>query len=430
MSIVESSHVLEILSQTCDVTLLVPRGLTNSSVYKKFDYQESRLGKMIRDITLFVETMRKSSEVLSFQTRIRTVLGLKMDLNGNYKLVTNNLFGLFFKPRTLIIYLNYLAAKLMFWRKFLRRISSCWPSLNRGITKSNPDCLIIFSGGVFSGVENSSIRKCKKLDIPSILIVDNWDNLNSKSILWETADGFGVWGSNMEHDLRAIHDIHPLVLKHVGSARFRPNEHRGLKLDPDFIFFAGSGKPEFDEMSCVIRIRKTLDDLNLKELRLIFRPHPLSKISLPRLKQICSEYIGIELDSSLTGNLNENFYMNDPLLYLESLCKSAKFVIAPQSTIIVESLSLGTPVISLNWSEVDQNRKPIYEYTHFMELNMTSGFYIAESEAELKSLIPRVLNFTPVNNLVPEILPDFKNCYADRILDLYKLTLENYSSSR
>ncbi len=226
----------------------------------------------------------------------------------------------------------------------------------------------------------------------------------------------------MENDARVIHGMNPDVVRHTGSARFRPNEHEVKSIDGDFIFFAGSGKPLIDELNAVLTIRDCLDETGLQDLNLLYRPHPMSNLDLGRVRLLFSTKQRIVLDPSFDDDPDNVFYTEGPLLYLESLCKNAKVVIAPQSSIIVESLSLGTPVISLNWIDGSPDVRPLDKYTHFSELNSTASFFAVTDFNELCELIVSIVDSKSDFNLVPEILPSFTNYYKDRVAELVEAT--------
>ncbi len=366
--------------------------------------------------------MQKSSLVKSFETRIEDVLGLHLSPAGNYRLNLAGLISLLTKPRILMSYCAYRTSKFSRVRSFLRIASALWPSFFLSLLKSRPDIVVIFSGGAFSGIENVCILMTRIFGIPNVLIVDNWDNLSSKSIIWSSPNGLGTWGENMEKDAKMIHGMNPEVVRHTGSARFRPNEHEVKPIDGDFIFFAGSGKPLIDELNAVRTIRDCLDEVGLQDLNLIYRPHPVANLDLGRVRLLLSTRQRILLDPSFNDDPSNVFYTEGPLLYLESLCKYARVVIAPQSSIIVESLSLGTPVVSLNWIDGSPDIRPLDKYTHFSELKSAAGFFAVTDFREFRELIKSIVNCKSNHNLVPEILPTFTNSYKDRVSELVEAT--------
>jgi hypothetical protein len=278
--------------------------------------------------------------------------------------------------------------------------------------------VLIFSGGAFSGVENILLGKSRRLGIETALVIDNWDNLSSKSLFTSSPNALGVWGPNMHRDALEIHSMSPRIVRHVGSARFRPNERPSPQSRPAFILFAGSGKPLFDELTALIDLRLMLDRNQLSTLRIIYRPHPMSRVDQNSMADVIEKLERVELDSSFSGPLESNFYKSEPLEELENLCKLASFIIAPLSSIIVEGLSLGTPVVSLNWTSDPSDDLPLSEYTHFLELREVRGFFPVTSWEELESRLIEIIACKGEQNLVPEILPSFNSRYADRVVSL------------
>ena len=380
------------------------------------------MGRIFRDIILNSHTMLKSAQVKSFETRIRIILGLHLNFFGDYQLNMRELVSKLNKPRTLLSYMVFIFSKSKLVASFFKMCSLIWPSFIRALLKSKPDIVVIFSGGAFTGVENVCLKICEILKIPTVLIIDNWDNLSSKSLFWSCPTGLGVWGRNMENDAKLIHGMQPKVLKHIGSARFRPNEHTLMPIEPEFIFFAGSGKPFINELDAVLKVRELMNDCGLSYMKLIYRPHPISEINMHEIKNLLKTRSDIQIDPSFKDDLSENFYQQEALRYLESLCKHARLVIAPQSTIIVESLSLGTPVISLNWADNYTHKSPLNDYTHLLELNGTIGYFAPQSFSELRQAIIDAMKLDFEYNLVPEILPTFDDNYSDRIFSLVNET--------
>lgn len=417
-SVADSSQVLVELSKKFDVSVITPVGVHTPSYFKTSLYKEFFIGKYMREILLNAYTMELSGQVKSFRTRINETLQLpEKSINGQH-IRWRLSRKIAFRPRTLLSFIVYKLIKKTKCETLLQRIVEFWPSLRSTLLAAKPDIILVFSGGSFSGVECVVLSLAKRMDKKSILIVDNWDNLNSKSIFWTSPFALGVWGPNMERDARVIHRMTPRFIEHVGSARFRPNEREIESVNIPFILFAGSGKPLFDEVSALRTIRELLDLNGRDYLRVIYRPHPLSSLSFSEIKAKTTKLENVEIDPSFSSDLSRNFYANEPLEYLEMLCRNAKFVIAPQSSIIVESLSVGTPVVSLNWKKNREQVRPLSEYTHFSELEKLHGFYPINSWSEFSELLDLLLDFKKSSNLVPMILPSFTETYASRVVNL------------
>lgn len=423
-TLIQSSGLLEEMKSKYQVSLLIPKDAFKVDWPFVSYYNENRFAKELREILLNVETMKKANSVISFETRIRETLGLQIDGTGIYKLSWARLFFFWRKPRVLAAQIMYLLTRFTWIHRALRSSISLWPSIKQNLKTLVPDGVVVFSGGAFTGIENSIFSICRKIGVPSVLIVDNWDNLSSKSVIWNSPDGLGVWGPNMLRDALDIHNMTPRICRSIGSARFRPNERQIKPIEDDFVFFAGSGKPVIDEVEAVHEIRGIMNRNSLNSYKIIYRPHPMSAIDIPSILDSIRGHEGIEFDDSLGTELKDSFYKEENLRSLEMLCKYAKVVIAPTSSIIVESLSVGTPVVSLNWSRKFGEQGELLKYTHFYDVIDVAGFFIANSWEEFEQMFLNALAFEKRGNLVPTILPSFTSTYASRVQKLIKQTAE------
>ncbi len=424
VSVVDSSGTINLLQQNYNLSILTPLGIDPPNGFGAYQYRESPQGKYFREALLNANTMRLSRSVISFRTRIKMILNLEEHVEQGRHVKWIFSLRLLVKPRALLSFILYKFFSNSLLQGAVRSIADLWPSLERALDKADPSIVVVFSGGSFSGVENAILEICRRKKILSVLIIDNWDNLSSKSIFWNSPAALGVWGANMELDARQIHGMSPLILQHIGSARFRPHENQISETSQKFVFFAGSGKPLFDELRSLKRLRQILDSLDQDDVQLVYRPHPMSNLSRSEIEVEIDSLRGVQLDRSLSGELHRDFYREEPLRYLEYLCRNSILVIAPLSSIIVESLSLGTPVISLNWRAEKSATSPLDEYTHFWELRGKRGFFPVTSWEDLEKSLPIALGFKNNENLVPEILPTFFDSYSARVLRLVK-TLEN-----
>ncbi len=420
ISVVDSSNTLLELSKNYSVTLLGQKSSKLPGNFQSTRFNEGFVGRRIREVLLNVSTIRKITQVKSFETRVSNTMGIGIEELNSLRLNRLLILRYFWKPRTFLAVLIAFSKERGALERTLTRCSFWWPSLDRALEKVRPEVVLIFSGGAFAGVENILLGKSKKLGIKSVLVIDNWDNLSSKSLFTSSPNALGVWGPNMHRDALEIHSMSPRIVSHVGSARFRPNERPSPQSRPAFVLFAGSGKPLLNELTALIELRLILDRNQLSTLRIIYRPHPMSRVSQNSIADVIEKLERVELDSSFSGPLESNFYKSEPLEELENLCELASFIVAPLSSIIVEGLSLGTPVVSLNWTSNPSTVLPLSEYTHFLELQEVRGFFPVTSWEELENLLVEIMACKGEQNLVPEILPSFNTRYADRVVSLVK----------
>jgi hypothetical protein len=418
ISVVDSSNTLLELSKRYSVTLLGQKSAKLPGNYPSLRFNEGFLGRHIREVLLNANSIRKITQVKSFETRVLYTMGISIQELENMRLNRYLILRWFWKPRTFLALVIALSNEVGALERILIKYSFWWPSLDRALMKVQPETVLIYSGGAFSGIENVLLGKSNRLEINTVLIIDNWDNLSSKSLFTSSPNALGVWGQNMHKDAIEIHSMRPKIVSYVGSARFRPNETPFPQPRPAFILFAGSGKPLFNELNALIDLRMMLDRKKLSDIHIIYRPHPMSRIEQNSILDVIEKLKHVELDYSLTGPLESNFYKSEPLKELENLCRLAAFIVAPLSSIIVEGLSVGTPVVSLNWSSKLDDNLPLSEYTHFLELQEVQGFFPVTSWQELENQLADVIACKRETNFVPEILPSFNNRYAERVVSL------------
>ncbi len=420
-SFIKEEYLIEI-KKNFNLTILTPFQDKKCENARQCHYKESLIGNFIRTLSLNLDTLNKADQVKSFKTK------------SLYSFVSFQQF-LKMKPILRFKYLRYFiahpkSAVLFFTFEYLNilhdtvySVSKFWPSLKRQVLKTKPDLVLILSGGAYSGIENTIISFLNKKKIPSVVVIDNWDNLTSKSIIRENPTGLGVWGNEMLKEASLIHGLKPKITKVIGSSRFNPNEIDTKCPYSNFILFAGSGKPEIDENLIIKEVREVLDQSTFwQETLLVYRPHPANVDFLSG--KIFAQKFGnkVVLDVSLESN--KQFYGRNNLDSLVSLCKHARFVIAPQSTIIVESLSLGTPVVS--WLKNPIEESIIFKYSHFDPILDVALFYICDSAFTFKNILEKIscVNLEIKTNMVANILPNFVDRYIERLCTLINLSYE------
>lgn len=73
------------------------------------------------------------------------------------------------------------------------------PDIEKIFDEFSPE-LVLLPSSAHDPEVNDVLLSCRKHKILSLMLVDNWDNLSSKSILWEKPDHIAVWGEqSVEH---------------------------------------------------------------------------------------------------------------------------------------------------------------------------------------------------------------------------------------
>lgn len=418
------SKILNSLEIEYEVSVVVPEEI--SVVVSRLDsytdistYTESRFTRKLNKFVLDVESFHLSSQNVSFETRIRllTKVPKAMKLNSRNFIYFRSKYGL-------LLSLANLFFVRAFTRKSLRLIGSIHPGLNLACKETDPDLILCFSGGMYSGVENSLCRYSRVTDVPIFLVIDNWDNLSSKSVLWEHPNLLGVWGPEMENDAIEIHGVSADRILQLGSSRVdmesTPSEPSRIKTLTPYVLFAGSGIQHIDEVDAVLRARASLNHLGFSDLKIIYRPHPwMLRGSVFQLDERLVGQSGIELDIDIAQKGESSFYNLDSLGHLADLVSGCNFLIAGHSTVIVEALYSGKKVLAFTGSTHDLflGVDSWSLYRHMERLKENKSVIRCNDFAKLDASMAEVITATDRRrNLAPELIPQFDMDYEFRIL--------------
>ncbi len=253
-----------------------------------------------------------------------------------------------------------------------------------GLISSKPDLLIQVSDA-HEAIAVDAIRVSKSLGILSVFLIDNWDNLSSKTVLTELPDFIATWGIQSSKHAIEIQGFLPEQVVELGSPRFQAYfDLRGSDIDSYFPFpyvlFLGTALP-FDEY-------KILKKLNLEirenssiygSLKIVYRPHPW------RQSNSAFHMSGLEnivLDPQIANNilnglLFEGSKLSSPSLdYYPALLANSKYVVGGLTSMLLEASVFQKKYIALVHSEPFSLTSParVYKsYVHFKELPILSN---------------------------------------------------------
>jgi hypothetical protein len=383
-------------------------------------YYESAGLRRLHKFVLDVETFRLKQKNVSYETRIRLITNLPqpkklnlltfMRINSRYGTLLS-IFGSKFGYRIL--------------GPILRKFGSTHFSLARVLDSTSPVAILCFSGGFYSGIENFLGKYSSSRRIPFFLIVDNWDNLSSKSVLWNKPSLMGVWGPDMAIDASELHGIDSSHIVYLGSSRLELNSPSAVieeskKVSP-YILFAGTGIQHLDEIAALLETRKILNSLGRSDLSIIYRPHPWNlRGDFKNVITEVAEVPGITIDRDIVEKGSGSFYDQASLLHLENLVRECEFLVAGHSTVIVEALFHGKKVLALTGST-----HPLFKtsdswviYRHMTKLRGNPGIFECNVITDIsKALLELLHTSVPAENLVPRLLPSFTSNYSTRVIN-------------
>ena len=372
---------------------LANKEIKEKSVFKKkkflgfFNYQES--DKIFISRIMNISMWRHRNRSKSFLYRIKWFS--QIDL---YELKNNFSFSLLKKKLKKILqvlklnlYIRLIGNKIIypFFEKFYIERINVLQSLEKKINKLKPD-LIIFPTQSQTKADYDIVKICKKINIKTFFLIDNWDNLSDKSIIYFKPDFLGVWGPQTKKHAIKIQNINSNKIFNLGTPRF---EHyfdaRKKKIHDIFkfkyILFLGTAL-EFDEFRILKKINEILkkNDM-LKGIKLVYRPHPwrMSKKSFNFKK-----YSNIILDPQVSKNYYKkqiNLSFQPDLNYYPKLIKNCEFVVGGLTSMIIESLIMYKKylITSIPERQFNNQYNSLNFHTHFKELRYVTNIHFCKS---------------------------------------------------
>jgi hypothetical protein len=261
----------------------------------------------------------------------------------------------------------------------------------------NSDLLIVPYGGYISPHFGLGIYLAKRLNIPTLAIQENWDNLSSKCFLLDEPDFFGVWGEQSSSHLRAIHKLDFCKIVVVGSPRsriflkansissrptIRDEDGVQIPIGAPFLLVTGTGDGIDDEMllrDCSL----ALQSIHKPDLLIVYRPHPYARLQ-QNFGSIKSIHTNLIIDYSKEFGHHE----------LIDLLRNAQLVVNHFSTLALESLMVGTPVCLptyLGRPASYRYDRFINETQHYIGIKLIEGLEAPDSLDDLTAVFWKYL---------------------------------------
>lgn len=278
------------------------------------------------------------------------------------------------------------------------------------IVRAKHYALIIFPSAAFDSVTIDLTRLAARYGSASLCLIDNWDNLTSKTSFWLRPDHLGVWGAQTKEQAVRIHGFKPSQVHAIGTPRFdqyfltRREAQTPAPGENPYLLFVGSAMP-FDELGALKTLEEILDEELSKDskLEVIYRPHPWQQ------KRNCPTHFDqaafsrTRLDPQINAAYESGFgpETTDPafqpqLDYYPGLFAGAKAVLGPLTTMLFEaSLSL-RPVVGLAYDDGFHSNTSRRYFTHFDGVEKIPGFTICEKASDLKDTLIRALSLPPI----------------------------------
>lgn len=392
-------------------------------------------------VMLNFEFIKRRKESVAFSRR------MSRKFKGNYQrkfLGRNRYFEILktniLNPENIILVLGYVPLVAGLIRKALRILYPYPTELDQICKDITPDLIILISNGAEPSLLEVPMVALKN-KIPWNLVVDNWDNLSSKTVFWEKPDHIYVWGKHHSETATTFHGIPQRRITEIGTPRINfPALPDNPKPQSNIILYAGM-QPAYDEVS---DLEKLIHECVINNYDLLYRPHPLRKFT-------SSEKVRIQelaKNKNFYINFSENFkdYRNNILMSLNLnpkyseltkdnlLSKNLLCVIATPTSLALEALVYDQQLIMVaRDDQIHETTASTYWnlYPYFDPLKNEKGIRVVANHSEMLRELKAIIGSgqTKANSRlsVAKICKSGKESWAFNLLNEVQSTSEKSS---
>lgn len=304
-------------------------------------------------------------------------------------------------------------------------------ALSAIIEKEQWDLIAIPSAG-FEPATFDAIRVAKSKKIPSLVLIDNWDNLVSKTVLWPRPDHIGVWGEQAEKQAIRVQGFEKQAVSQIGTPRFDQYftaRDSFTALRGDYILFVGSAMP-FDELGALHKIEKALEELGFEDVPIIYRPHPWQQKRAVNSIFDENDFRVTVLDTQIAAAKRRRLQQSSTdtrfqpdLSYYPDLFRNSRIVIGPLTTMLLEASICVRPVIGLSYDDGHHFTTSVKYFSHFDGMETVPGFQFCEDRKLLGRHLQEALgqpdiNLDDLDAALSQFLVIDERSYPERLLEL------------
>jgi len=263
-------------------------------------------------------------------------------------------------------------------------------------------------------------------------VAENWDNLETKAVIWRKPDAIGAWA---ELDFEVMSKIHKVnvdririvgsprqayVASLVGNARRKKASHQSSEV----ILYACGGSNFDAELKRFKKIESIIAPIVGSTI--VFLPHPRSyrDYVIYRNENTTVNLLQRDLDYKIFTCYEEGRLLS--LRYLANLLAKSSLVLSSLSTMALESTTLGIKTIVIDIAEPigDETVWATDYFNYISVLKKLKGVWILRDILNLKSILD--LNFTNSDssekNSHEQNVSDLSTSFIDRLLALRELS--------
>jgi hypothetical protein len=290
-------------------------------------------------------------------------------------------------------------------RRMIERRLGHDPALRELVEQAAPD-LILLPTNAYEAVGMDLVRLTRGTPVRTLFLVDNWDNLSSKTVLWARPDHLAVWGEQSVDHAVGIQGMPAEDVSIVGTARF-DDYYAARAMPPEapypfpYVLFVGAALAN-DELAVLHLLDDALAGHGADDgLRVVYRPHPWQQ---PRAVDAVfepSEFRHVVLDRQFAeeapARSGDQRDFQPDLRWYPALLANARLVMGPLTTMLLEGSVCRRRVLALAHDDGVHFTTPAQAYRwyrHFEGVEHIEGFTLCHDLAELPDLFLRLATDT------------------------------------
>lgn len=280
--------------------------------------------------------------------------------------------------------------------------------------RERPDFFVLPSA-LLDAVTDDVLQIAAKLSIPTLLLVAGWDNPSSKGLVYHHPTLMGVWGEQSLRHAVEVQGLDPDRVHVVGAPhyeRYRASDnaerHRlraswGATEGETLALFGGTLRL-FDETQLLREVDEAIEFGALPSMRVIYRPHPYrdSRSSEDSYFDHAWRHVILDpdMEKAYRATKERRIQPLDPrsflgrLHHLTELYRTVDVLICPMSTILLEAMLFGVPVMAVafgdgkhSWSADKASRM-----LHFQELYEVPGIIVCRDRSSFFADVRRLVD--------------------------------------
>ena len=296
------------------------------------------------------------------------------------------------------------------------------------ISKIKPDLVLVPTNSLDPDLTDI-VRVCKNENIKSLGLIDNWDNLSSKTVIWAKPDFITVWGEQTKKHALEIQGFKEKQCKIIGTPRYQKyfelrNEDLKSHFNQQYILFLGTSH-YFNEDEVLIQLNLILENNQklFKDIKVIYRPHPWRQ---SKNLNYVKNYKNVIVDPQILEIIEKKINNQPELDYYPSLLKNAEFVIGGPQTMMIESTIFKKYFLTLIHKDKSlfSNMHNVFKYyEHFRGIEKISSIKFCNDLKNLEELVKNI--WKDRKNLDIDVLDVERNYILQNKNIPYKEQLKN-----